>query len=435
VQGSVDQETRHLVRHVSLLLENRKIEHELQDQLGFFGFSVDRVDALRQLSRLRFSGRRVLLVDAGYLHRDAQFGAALQRLKTVHREQLYVVVLSDWDNFAVRLTAVRAGGDAFFSSPIDIPRLIDKIDALSGDHGDDPYHILLVSARRDELAHQALSLQRAGMITSAVSEPEQLFPVLFESKPELILIDMEMPDCNGLELARLIRQQESFIGVPIVFLSDDTDEASELAAMREGADDFLLKPVDMQMLVSAVATRAKRTRNLRFFMERDSLTGLLNHSNLKEKLGGELHRAERVGSELSFAMLDLDHFKSVNDTYGHLTGDRVLKSLARLLNERLRKSDVIGRYGGEEFGVILVDAGEEEAAHTLEEIRASFSRIRQHLDGHVFYATFSCGISSYPDVSTVTELNEEADRALYRAKALGRNRVVRAGAGDTAAYS
>jgi len=126
-------------------------------------------------------------------------------------------------------------------------------------------------------------------------------------------------------------------------------------------------------------------------------------------------------------MIDLDHFKSVNDNYGHLTGDRVIKALSRLLQERLRKTDTIGRYGGEEFGVILFNSNAENAERTMNEIRESFSRIRQRDGDKDFFVTLSCGIASFPDYEDALRIGEEADKALYAAKRCGRNRTVVAG--------
>ncbi|MCA1754315.1 MAG: GGDEF domain-containing protein, partial [Spirochaeta sp.] len=174
----------------------------------------------------------------------------------------------------------------------------------------------------------------------------------------------------------------------------------------------------------AVSLRAERTRSMRYFMERDSLTGLLNHSNLKGSLGLELQRANRIGREMSFAMIDLDHFKKVNDLYGHYSGDRVLKSLARLLQQRLGKTDVIGRYGGEEFAVILFDVGMDQAQRLLDDIRESFSLIRHRAGEEEFSVTFSCGIAGFPTYADALSIAEAADAALYLAKEGGRNKVV-----------
>ncbi|MFT6914365.1 MAG: PleD family two-component response regulator [Motiliproteus sp.] len=162
-----------------------------------------------------------------------------------------------------------------------------------------------------------------------------------------------MPECDGMELSKIIRQIGAYISVPIVFLSSEEDQEKQLLAMSLDGDDFLSKPIKPWHLVSAVASRAKRARTMRALAEKDSLTGLFNHTKIKERLQAELSRAKRNHEPLAYAMLDIDNFKHVNDTYGHPAGDRVLKSIAIMLKQRLRKYDVIGCYGGEEFVVIL----------------------------------------------------------------------------------
>jgi diguanylate cyclase (GGDEF)-like protein len=159
-------------------------------------------------------------------------------------------------------------------------------------------------------------------------------------------------------------------------------------------------------------------------MQRDSLTGLLNHTKSKEFLDVEVARAARGTWPLTFAMVDIDHFKNVNDRYGHPAGDRVIKSLARLLQQRLRRSDIISRYGGEEFAVILSNTSGETGARVMDELREAFSRIQHQADGLEFTATVSCGIAQLrPGMSTI-ELANEADKALHQAKRRGRNQVV-----------
>jgi CheY-like chemotaxis protein len=155
-----------------------------------------------------------------------------------------------------------------------------------------------------------------------------------------------MVACDGFELATVIRQQEEFVGISIVFLSAESNIGRQLFALRLGGDDFLIKPIEPDHLVSVVTSRVERSRVLRSFMVRDSLTGLLNHTAIKEQLEIQLARTRRLNGKLSFAMLDIDHFKTVNDTYGHSVGDRVLKSLSRLLQQRLRETDIVGRAGG-----------------------------------------------------------------------------------------
>jgi diguanylate cyclase (GGDEF)-like protein len=246
---------------------------------------------------------------------------------------------------------------------------------------------------------------------------------LVEFRPDMVLMDMYMPQCNGLELASVIRQQEAYVSLPIVFLSTEANLDLQLEAMHFGGDDFLTKPIHPDQLVSAVVSRVRRSLALRSLMVRDSLTGLFKHTILRELLEVEIARAQRHQSQMAFAMIDIDHFKSVNDIYGHATGDRVIKSLSRLLQQRLRKTDVIGRYGGEEFAVILPSTDALRASGMLNELRTGFAHIRHQSGEATFYSTFSCGIAEYPSCADSHILIDTADRALYDAKRAGRNRV------------
>ncbi len=421
--GSEHADTR--PRLVCISLADAGSAADLSDQLGFFGFTTRVVADWRELQSVTGSAPiSVVMLDAELLQQDDEFTHAMRDFKQQNSETVHLVYISRTDTFELRLASVRGGGDAFMVQPLEIARLIDKIDSLMGSAEREPYHVLIVNDNPEDVSTYAHILQSDDMITSVVSDPRNLFPVLIESKPELILMDMHMAEWSGVELTRLIRQQETFIGIPIIFVSSEKDVEKRLAAIGYGGDDFVSKPVVPRYLNALLRLRAARTRHMRFFMERDSLTGLLNHSNLREKVGAELKRAERIGNSLCFCMIDIDHFKSVNDTYGHLTGDRVLKSLSRLLQDRLRKSDVIGRYGGEEFGVVLFDTALDQAERIMNEIRDSFALIRQQFQGKEFYVSFSAGVSSHPACSSVAELIETADKALYEAKELGRNRVV-----------
>lgn len=322
-----------------------------------------------------------------------------------------------------RLQAVRLGGAAFFPYPLDVDSLLVKLDDLTAHSAPQPFRILIVDDEPSLGRLFSVILRQAGMETFVVSNPLQVMAPLVDFRPDLILMDVYMPGCSGTELASVIRQQEAYVGIPIMFLSVETDIAKQLAAMRQGGDDFLIKPVQPQHLVSAVTTRATRARTLRNLMVRDSLTGLLNHTKTKEQLGIELDRSRRLSTTVTLVMLDIDHFKAVNDTYGHATGDRVLRSLARLLSQRMRQTDVIGRYGGEEFAVIMNGSGAEDARKKIDEVRASFANLAHFSDGREFRVTFSAGIASAPPFGDAVKLSEAADRALYEAKHAGRNRI------------
>ncbi len=412
-------------RRIILLLRSQELSSTLGEQFTFYGFETIGIDRADQLTADMCEGcHTALLIDVHLIEDDPGVAERITSIHSAAGGRFHVVYISDRDDFAVRLLAVRTAGAAFFSSPVDTHRVIDTVDGLTSGGAGEPYHILIVDDDTEQVSYHALILQRAGMITSVVSDPNYMFSVLIEAKPDLILMDMYMPGCTGPELASLIRQQEAFVGIPIVFLSVETDEDKQFEAVSRGGDGFLCKPIKPEHLVTAVSNRVERIRSMRFFMERDSLTGLLNHTHLMQSLSTEVQRAERVQRPLCFAMIDIDHFKEVNDTYGHLTGDRVLKNLSRLLTERLRKTDVIGRYGGEEFGIVMFNVDVDNARRIVDSIRQDFARVAHDAGERQFTVTFSCGIASYPDYDGPGPLSETADRALYIAKEEGRNRVV-----------
>ncbi len=334
-----------------------------------------------------------------------------------------VVAVSASDGFADRLRAVRAGAAAFFTRPVDIGALVDALEGLTTPPSRDPFRVLVVDDDRDLARLTAGILAEAGMETSWITEPLRIMETLASFRPELLLSDVYMPDCTGVELARVIRQNPAFVDLPIVFLSSESDIERQLRAMQTGADEFLVKPIAPDHLVQAVRTRAARYRILRGFLIRDGLTGLLNHTRTKEVLDGELSRAARQKTPVAFAMIDVDHFKSVNDTYGHQTGDRVLKGLARILRQRLRRSDTVGRYGGEEFAVIIPGVDALRGAEIIDGIRADMGDLRFRADTGEFSVTFSAGVAHFPAQQTPAALTEAADQALYEAKRGGRNQV------------
>jgi diguanylate cyclase (GGDEF)-like protein len=247
---------------------------------------------------------------------------------------------------------------------------------------------------------------------------------LVKFQPDLVLMDMYMPGCTGVEVTRVIRQHEEFLSTPVVYLSADTSVALQVDALRLGGDHFLTKPFNPVILNAVVNSKIERYRVLRRSMFLDSLTGLLNHTSSKQRLGVAVAQAQEEDSPLCVAMIDIDHFKRVNDTHGHPVGDQVIRSVAWLLKQRLRQSDVVGRYGGEEFLVILPQANAERARQLLDRIRLDFSHFRHALQSVTFSCTFSCGIAQLKPGESSQDVVKRSDTALYKAKHQGRNQIV-----------
>lgn len=395
---------------------------DLAQQFLFFGYRLTECADFAAICE-RAERQRPQAVVADIELVGPEDGARWQKIWT-GTEPVPVLFLSGRTDFHTRLEAVRAGGVGFLPRPVKVLSLVDRLDGLTHQSDQEPFRVLIVDDQASVAGVHGAALRHAGMITQAITDPERILEVCGEFWPDLILVDLYMPGCSGFELASVIRQQDSFVGIPIVFLSSERDVTRQLQAMERGGDGFLVKPIQPEHLISAVTTRVERARAMRSMMIRDGLTGLLNHTAFKERFDLKLFNAQRSHESLCVAMLDVDRFKSVNDTYGHATGDMVLKVLARVLRQRLRKSDVIGRYGGEEFAVALPDTTLEEASRIMNDVRESFGQIVHESDGRSFTASFSCGISVYPEIAVAKDLFETADKCLYAAKEGGRNQVV-----------
>jgi diguanylate cyclase (GGDEF)-like protein len=335
-----------------------------------------------------------------------------------------VILLAEDTGFPARLAAARAGVQAVVAKPLEVNELADWLDHFASSRDDARYSIVVVDDDPLLAEAYALTLRQAGMQVTAVSDPAHAIEAISANAPDLILMDVQMPEIDGIELARVIRQTRRHLSLPILFLSAEQDPKRQMLARRLGGDDFVTKPVDLDRLVDLVRLRAERARSLRAVMETDSLTGLLNHARFKERLGLELERARRHGTVLSLVLLDLDHFKSVNDSFGHLVGDRVIRGLARSLQKRLRRTDVIGRYGGEEFAALLPNTPPDAALLTMDRIRERFAAGSFDTENTSFSVSFSAGIATSHARSEPETMISAADAALYAAKRAGRNRVM-----------
>ena len=399
-------------RKILCLMEHdREVATELTTQLDHFGYRVRTFARPDDLEAVDDSSVAAILMD-------------VLELPPLARAGVPAIFISARDDLPVRLAAARAGFSACVSKPIDLHALVSTLDRLIPTQRPEPDRVLIVDSSRQWAEHYASTLTATGIQTEVITDPHDILNGLAAFQPDLVLMDMFLPGCTGAEVASVIRQIETYVLVPVLFLSTEQEANRQLAATRLGGVEFLIKPVGDDNLVSAVSSRLQRYRVLRSYVVRDSLTGVLNHAATMDRLDLEISRAAREHRVLCFAMIDMDHFKEINDTYGHPAGDRVLKSLTHLLKQRLRKTDVIGRLGGEEFGVILPYVSLVSAMRLMDELREAFSSVRQHTELDEFTATFSCGVAELQPGETADAIVATADRALYRAKQIGRNRIL-----------
>jgi two-component system cell cycle response regulator len=280
------------------------------------------------------------------------------------------------------------------------------------------------------------TLERAGYEVTVVENgrlaADQLCPA---NGPRLALLDWVMPELDGLGVCREVRKRKEQSYVYMILLTSKESKEDIVAGLESGADDYLTKPFDPEELKARLRTglrildledRLVQAREaMRFQATHDGLTGLWNRSMIMDLLGRELSRSRREHVSTSILMCDLDHFKKVNDTYGHLAGDDVLKETAKRLLASVRSYDFVGRYGGEEFLVVLNNCNPAYALARAEEIRKAISQRPVPTTSGLVPLTMSLGllVSQEWGCQPVEELLREADGALYAAKAAGRNCV------------
>lgn len=397
--------------------KNSLIVDELSTKLKTYNYNVRNFSQLESLhDAIIENPPSVIIIDSTIFNTQTKTLFAELRKKY----QFDIIHLADTESFDNRLEAVRIGVDFYFTKPIDIASIVDTLDVIATQEILTPARVLIVDDSISTSQFYALSLKKEGVETKIVTDPFNVMDAVIEFKPELILLDLHMPKCSGLELAAVIRQQENYISTPIIFLSGETDAQKQLETLKMGADEFLSKPVNVNRLIAVVKNKIIRYRQISAYMHNDSLTGLLNHTSILTVLDTEIARAQREKSSLSYAMIDIDFFKKINDNYGHHMGDMVIKNISRFIKQSLRITDSVGRYGGEEFVAIFPGIDADCAIKVMQKILDAFSKIDFVHFNHKFNVTFSCGIADYTTFNTANDIIDAADKALYVAKQDGR---------------
>jgi len=288
--------------------------------------------------------------------------------------------------------------------------------------------VLFIDDDPDSLVIARQRLKKEGYTLIAASDGESGLKKAAEDEPDLILLDVQMPGMSGFEVCEKLKSDQRLMNIPVIFLSAYNDVSEKVRGLDLGAVDYVTKPFDLFELRARVraALRTKRLQDLLLlYGEVDSLTELYNRRVLMDRLRQEWERARRYSTIMAFIMADIDNFKRVNDTYGHPRGDEVLEKIAAVFRSSVRGVDVVGRYGGEEFAVVMVNANADNAMVAAERYRRSIEELTfAHSTGD-FNVTVSFGVADSTNKISVNHLIASADKALYKAKETGRNRICR----------
>lgn len=364
--------------------------------------------------------------------------AGVEYFEIINRDRLPplpVIFISSEEGFDTRLACARAGGSHFFAKPLDKAQLVRSLRELVGLINNDPYRILIIDDDENLLHLYRETLEDASYSVFTAATAREGLRILVSEDPEMILLDIHLPDCNGLELGKVIRQHERFVHTPLMFMSSDTRADVQLAAVRLAGDEFISKPIEPWRLLMAVDPRIKRSRLMRNpsavshigMLNKseayDPLTALPNIRYLRAVLDQKLAGGDEK-LQLCIVKIDIDDFHHVNDAYGHYQADRFLQQIAWEISHCLNYEDVLCRESGDEFYVLLVSpVSISNQKVIVQKISEAIARVKiSKNDGLQLTASF--GISLAPqDSRNSIDLIAHADTALFHAKTKSDNRI------------
>jgi len=400
-----------------LLDEDPERSRHLVDQLRQYGYQPEGfatqealLIAVAELEPV------VVLIDGSGEETPERAIAAVTALNADRNPPIPTVLLAGRGDIGARLATVRAGIDVFLPWPAESSELIGRLDLLATLDEREANRVLVLAADPIEADRTAALLERSGMQTRVAPAALRILETLADFSPDMLLMDAALPDCTGVELATVIRQFPVWSNLPVLILASAAEVQRQLALGGPMADDFLAKPVPANRLRAAVAARAEQRRLLRTLIAQDPLTGLLTHRAFDRRIEAELARAARMDRPLTLAILDIDRFRALNQRHGYPVGDGVLRALALLLRRRLRRSDLLGRFGGDRIAILLPETVPDMAEELFDRIRIAFAAMVHGGSGVAVSATFSTGIAAARQGRTAAELVRAAELTLLDAK-------------------
>ena len=411
-----------LIQKLIFVLDNdQEWVNHFSEKIMIFGYVTRQFDHLSDLIKaLSIETPTVLLININLIENKSE--KELDELKTNYFENIPLLISASNGEFQLRLKAVWLGASAYFIKPILIDELIIELDHLLAlDKA--VYRVLIIDDDTEVADYYLTVLSKLGISATVINKASHTDYALHEFSPDLILLDLHMPNCNGYQLAAIIRQQKCYEYIPILFLSVEKNKIIQQRVMSVGVDDFIPKSIEPALLASIIKNKISRYKSLRTLTIKDNLTGAFNHTFIFQQLQLEIDAAMKIHIPLSIAILDLDLFTDINHTYHHTTGDYILRSFYLMLENRLHTSCIIGRYGNDQFVVILPDADIERTTSLIDMLREEFVKIPFYTNNRTFHVSFSAGVASSPPHQTNVAIIKSANEALIRAKKAGRNRV------------
>src|SRR5688572_14028844 len=398
------------------LTDGNPVAAELDLRIESEGWQIELFDDVDQLRQRLRSGANLVIVDPAHLGTIDVVGQTVRAARAHGSANLPLMVLSDDGNVGARLRAMRAGADSFIGLPAPAPDIVGRIRELLDAEGESPYRVLIIEDDRSQAMFAESILKKSGMSTCVVMDPLAALAALETFEPELILMDLYMPNCDGMELTTLIREREQFAATPIVFLSGEHDADQRFDALSAGGDDYLEKPIRPKYLISAVTNRVRRaralTRKVRATNPRDAASGLYERGYTIARIGDALAADEQHTNLGGVLFVIIDGAQAIRERIGLSAFDTLMLQAGTLLGASVAATDHASRYGDTSFVIHSPGHPEHALVRFGEDLRAIFA-------GHVFEVgdkslslAITVGIAPFalgwPDANAIVNAAERA---------------------------
>jgi diguanylate cyclase (GGDEF)-like protein len=459
-QTTASSESDRLVPQLLIIDRDRAVAEQMEQEAQRWGITVKIVEDLSTARQAIAQGRpEMVLLDLAISGQPcsnletAQEGLQLLAELTNHVSPVPVLIFTASGSTEIRLEVAKLGGRAFIQKPLSAAQVMETVIQVRQRSQTPEAKVMVVDDDAAQLIELRSFLEPWGLKLMGLSNPEKFLETLDSYQPDLLILDVEIPKIDGISLCQVVRNDPRWSGIPILFLTAHREPEMVHRIFAGGADDYVNKPIVGPELVTRILNRLERIQLLRNMAENDPLTGVANRRKSTQELNRFLQLAKRHKQPICFALLDLDYFKQINDKYGHAMGDAILHRLGRLLSLSFRSEDIVARWGGEEFVVVMYGMTKEDGMKRLSELLEKFqeqeftatilSSDDERIDletedwsnesdrggiapiRETFCITFSAGIAQYPEHgSDLQSLYRCADRSLHQAKAAGRNCIM-----------
>jgi diguanylate cyclase (GGDEF)-like protein len=389
-------------------------------KVGIHTVAVSSVDDARSALT---EGVDAALLSIGTRRQQAAIFELLSELSS-HTPSIPAMILTRGGDFSERVEVARRGGRGFLDKPLPASQVVEATAQLLNRVRVESMTVLAVDDDPVVLDVVKTLLHERSIDVHTLSEPRWFWDTLEEVNPDLLLLDVDMPEASGIELCRVVRNDVRWSQMPVLFLTADNSAATMNDVYQSGGDDYIMKPIDGTELVLRLTNRLERLRHHRRLADTDELTGAANRRKAINVVDRLLQLSERFGQPVTLGLIGIDHFKSLNETQGHAQGDQLLRNLSTLLLQAFRGEDVVARWGGSHFLVGMYGMRAADAEQRFAEVLEQF---HQQSANAAVGVTFSAGIAEHgPDGDTLQSLDRSANTALFFAKNSGGNRIVTA---------